>query len=237
MLDKARQRIYDRAWAEAATDGWQVVLDGRPLPTPAGTALVLPTQGLAAAIAAEWDGQGETVEPATMPLMRLASTAIDRVAEQRAGVIATIAGYAETELICYRAREPADLVEQQAQHWDPLLAWLRSRYDAVLTPTTGLLPQPQPDSALQALHDAVASRNDFALAALAEATQAAGSLAVGLALVEGFLDVDGAFAAAEVDHSYQIARWGEDDEARQRRQGVRRDLATARRFLDLLADG
>lgn len=235
MLDKARQRIYDRAWHQPAEGGWQVVLDGRPLPTPAGHGLILPTEALAEAIAGEWDRQGETVEPATMPLMRLASTAIDRVAAQRQDVIATVAAYAETELVCYRASEPAELVALQGQHWDPLLAWLASRFGAHLTPTTGLLPQPQPDSALQALHDAVARRDDFSLAALAEATQAAGSLAIGLALAEGFLDADASFAAAEVDHSFQIARWGMDNEARQRRTGVQRDLASARRFLDLLA--
>ncbi len=237
MLDKARQRIYDRAWAEPAENGWRIVLDGRPLPSPAGHALVLPSAALAEAVAAEWDSQAETVDPATMPLMRLASTAIDRVGTQRDGVIATVAGYAETELICYRADEPAELAAQQAQHWDPLLAWLASRYGARLVPTTGLLPQRQPDDALAALRAAVAAHDDFALAALAEATQAAGSLAVGLALAEGFLDADGAFAAAELDHSYQIARWGLDSEAAKRRTGVQQDLAHARRFLDLLAQG
>ena len=227
-----------RFW-QAATVGPQhsVLLDGKALPTPAGAALQVPTKALAEAIAGEWQAQGDQIEPHTLPLYQLAVTALDKVALTVQSVADETARYAGSDLLCYRAAEPADLVAQQQAVWQPLLDWLALHYDAPLVVTTGIMPVAQPPHALAALARAVGALDLWRLTALAFATATAGSLTIGLALKDRRIDVDQAFEAAELDASYEIARWGEDDEATARRARVRLDLFAARRLLDLLETG
>ncbi|MCG8596398.1 MAG: ATPase [Kiloniellales bacterium] len=231
----ARKRFYKEARAAAAEDGFEVRLDGRVLRSPAGGRLALPTEALAAAIAAEWQAQGERINAETMPIMSLASTATDRVAAQRGQIVEEILRFAETDLLCHRAETPAELVRRQAETWQPLLDWAAQELGAPLTATRGILAVAQPPASLDALRRAVEALDDLALAALSVAVAAAGSLVIGLALLRGRLDPEAAFDAAELDASYQIELWGEDPEATRRRAACRADLFAAARFAGLLA--
>ncbi len=203
--------------------------------TPAKAPLVVPRRALAEAIAAEWQAQGERVLPDTMPLTRLASTAIDLVAPRRAAVVAMIAKYAATDLVCYRAEEPPELVARQHLLWQPLVDWVRERHGAPLEVATGIMPCRQPAASLAALAARVAAHDPWQLAALNLATSACGSLVVALALADGRLDADQAFAVAELDASFEIERWGEDPEQTQRRRSLKDDITAAARFLALAA--
>jgi chaperone required for assembly of F1-ATPase len=231
------RRFYKEATAIADGDAWRIALDGKVVKTPARNPLSLPTRPLAEAIAAEWAAQAAKVKPDTMPLMQLASTAIDRVAPDRDRIIAETAGYAATDLVCYRADGPDELIARQATRWDPLIDWLRERYDVSLQKAAGVMAIPQSDQALAALTRAVAAQDDFRLTALGVMTGAAGSLAIGLAVLEGRISPEDAAAAAQLDELYQAERWGIDPEAEKRRANQKADLASARRFLDLLATG
>ena len=231
----ARRRFYKEARAAAAEDGFEVRLDGRVLRSPAGGRLALPSEALAAAIAGEWQAQGEKINPETMPIMSLASTAIDRVAIQRGEIVEEILRFAETDLLCHRAEAPDELVRRQAETWQPLLDWAAQDLGAPLTATTGILAVAQPPQSLAALRRAVEALDDLALTALSVAVAAAGSLVIGLALLRGRLDPEAAFDAAELDASYQIELWGEDPEATRRRAVCRADLFAAARFAGLLA--
>ena len=235
-LGAAVKRFYSEVAIGAAVGGFEVRLDGRGVCTPQKAALIFPNHALAEAVADEWAGQGEHVRPATMPLTSLACTAIDRVAPCRAEAVGEILGYAGTDLLCYRAEQPAALVARQAAVWQPLLDWAALALDAPLTVTGGILAAHQPDEAVAALRSAVESLDDLRLAALSSATWASGSLVIGLALSRGQVSADEAFEAAELDATFQIERWGEDPEATQRRAAVRDDLIAARRLFDLLAD-
>jgi chaperone required for assembly of F1-ATPase len=210
--------------------------DDRPLRTPAGLEVVVASRPLAEAIAAELRAQAAArgLDIAGLPNLRLAATAIDRVRPARDAHIAAVAAYGETELLCYRAEHPADLVERQHAAWQPLLDWAAERFNARLGNTAGVMPQRQPAASLASLRDAIAGYDDLLLAALAFAVQTSGSLVVGLAMVEGRLDADQAFAVAELDESYQIEQWGEDAEAAQRRATRRADLAQVARFIALV---
>ena len=219
-----------------AAEGYALLIDGKALRTPAGAALVAPGAPLAEAIAAEWHGQGAKPDPARLPLTRLLATALDRVPARRAAIEAELLAYADTELVCHRATAPAELVRRQAESWQPLLDWLALRFDAPLAVTETVVPRLQPASSRDALGRALAAFDRFRLTGLSLAVGAAGSLVIGLALAEGRLDADAAFDAAELDASFQIERWGEDDEARRRRAAVRADLALAERWFALLAD-
>ena len=229
------RRAYRTASIAEADGTFVILLDGRPVRTPAKAALAVPSRALAEAIAGEWEAQGERVDPDSMPLTRIASIAIDLVAPRRAGVVAEIAKYAGTDLVCYRAEHPRELVARQEAHWQPLVAWTRERYGAALAVTAGIVPADQPDDAIRTLTEAVAAHDSMKLAALHLATASCGSIVVALALAEGRLDADSAFAAAELDQTFEIERWGEDAEMTRRRAGLKAEIAAAARFLALLA--
>ncbi len=213
MSSWTAKRFWKEATVEAFENGYGVALDGRPVKTPAKAPLVVPTQALALAIAAEWDAQEGEIKPETMPLTRAANAAIDKVTPQHAEVAAYIAEYGGTDLLCYRADQPDILAERQAAGWDPLLAWAKARYGVSLAVTQGLLPVPQPEDALATLHEKVRSLTPFELSPLHDLVGISGSLILGLAVIEGEIEAEEAFTLSRIDESFQAEEWGRDDEA------------------------
>lgn len=228
------KRFYKTVSMVETPEGFGVALDGKPVRTPAKQTLAVPSRSLAEEIAREWRAQGDTVEPRTLPLTRLASIALDLVAPRRETVIEEIVKYAGTDLVCYRAEHPPELAARQQAHWQPLLDWATLRYDAPLTVTTGIVPRDQPAETIKAFAAAVAAYDSHRLAALHLATAACGSLVVAIALIEGRIDAEAAFTAAELDESFEIERWGEDAEQTKRRAVLQEDIALAARFASLL---
>jgi chaperone required for assembly of F1-ATPase len=211
-----------------------ILLDGRPVRTPVREKLVLPTAALAEAVAEEWRAQADEIDPRSMPLTGLANAAIDRVVPDPAAFAAPLALYAETDLLCYRADAPEDLVAAQALAWDPLLDWARARYDVHFTVTAGIVHVPQPPATAARLSEALAARSAFALAPMSPLVTISGSLVAALALAEGAIGADAAFAAAHLDELWQAEHWGEDYLARETREARRADFLAAARFLELL---
>jgi chaperone required for assembly of F1-ATPase len=228
------KRIYHKAEAVQAAGGHGMALDGRLVKTPGRRDLVVPSPALAAAIAAEWAAQQEEIRRETMPLTRLAGATIDRDAAHHGAVVRQIADYAGTDLVCYRATHPSALVARQQEVWQPLLDWAAERYAAPLTVISGVIPSSQPPASLAAFTAAVAAYDDFALTALGTTTTACGSLVIALALLEGRLDAAEAFAASQLDESFQIEAWGEDEEQRERRAALDAEITAAARFVALL---
>ena len=229
------KRFYKAVSVEAVDGGgWEVRLDGRAVRSPAKAPLVFRSESLAQAVAGEWDAQGEQVDANSMPMMQLAATAVDVVSRNRAAIVEGVAKYAETDLLCYRAEHPRELVDRQSRRWQPILDWATLRYDAPLHVNAGLMPKPQPPEALRALRSAVEAYDDWTLSALQTATGSCGSLIVALALVEGRIDADEAFEVSQLDETFQIEAWGEDPETTKRRAALRVDIAACRRFVDLL---
>lgn len=228
------KRFYKEAAATALEAGFGVALDGKPVRTPGGSVLTVPTQALAAAVAAEWAEQTGDVRPLGMPLTRLVLTQIDRVAPRRTEVAAEMLAYAETDLLCYRAEEAA-LADRQRAVWDPLLDWLAARYGVTLAVTDGLMPVAQA-AACAPLAAKLDGLGDADLTALALAAPAAGSLVIGLALLDGRLSAEEAFAVSQLDETYQIEHWGEDYEAADRRADLAREFQDIARFLTLNRD-
>lgn len=227
------KRFYESAEVAEISGGFAIALDGKTVNTPGRSALSLPTAALAAAVCAEWQAQEEEVEPHTMRLTRLANSAIDRVALSRETVIAEIAGFAAADLLCYRADAPPELVARQSEVWQPVLDWTEHRYRIQFNVTTGITAVEQPMDSLRAIATAVAAFDDFLLAGLHSATAGSGSVMVGLALAEGEIDAETAWSCADLDDAYQAGRWGEDDEATRRRDGLRAEIMAAGEFLAL----
>lgn len=233
-MNWAVKRFYAAADIGAVEDGFAVTLDGRIVKTPDGARLVVPTHALAEAIAGEWAAQEKTVRPDTMPLARLAVAAIDQVRPNRQGVVDRLLAYIGTDLVCYRADSPADLVARQEAAWRPLLDWMNGACGASFVVTTGVMPAAQPPATTLALEAAIDPFDDMEIAALAGATKATGSLVVALALAAGCIDGEEAFAASMVDELFQAERWGEDAEAAARRRVLHREIHAAARFFDLV---
>jgi chaperone required for assembly of F1-ATPase len=230
------KRFYKEVGVCDLPEGFGVTLDGKPIKTPGKVNIAVPTLALAEGIAAEWLAQEAEIKPQTMPLMQLAATVIDHLENSRDMIEATVVRFAETDMVCYRAdaREPAELLALQQALWDPLLDWLRNRHGVTLLTTAGVLPVTQPREAIAALAAVVAGMDTWRLGAFQAAAAPAGSFVIALALVEGRIDADQAFAAAELDAGFEIDRWGEDALATARRASVAFDLAAARRFRDLV---
>lgn len=231
------RRFYTQVAVAQDDAGYAIQLDGRPIKTPARAGLLLPSARLADAVAEEWRAQGEKIDPRAMPMTGLANAAIDRVAPDPITFAGGIAAYAETDLLCYRADEPPDLVARQAVEWDPLLEWARARYDIGFEVTSGIIHRAQPPATIARLAEAVAARDSFALAALSPLTTIGGSLIIALAIAEGAIAPDAAFDAAHLDELWQKDHWGEDGLALQAREARRADFLAAARFLSLLSPG
>jgi len=196
--------------------------------------LAVPTRRLAQAIASEWEAQEEEIRPDTMPAQQLAVTAVDGVRANRETIIGEILTYAGTDLLCYRAVEPDDLVERQHTVWQPLLDWAEQRTGATFVVTQGVIPVDQPPEVVAALGEVVTALDDFEIAALSSVTAATGSIVIALAMKDGRIDGAEAFTASHLDEDYQTGKWGEDDEAAARRNKLRRDILAAERFLGLI---
>jgi chaperone required for assembly of F1-ATPase len=227
------KRFYKQAGIASAADGHRVMLDGKPIRTPAKAELLLPTAALAEMIATEWQGQGEEINPGDMPLTQLAATAIDRVSKEREAVIEELVGYAETDLLCYHAEEPQDLVARQVATWQPLLDWATETFEAPFQVTAGIMPARQPEPALRGVRRALETLSDLELTALASLTACCGSLIVALAVRHGQISAEEAFSVSQLDETFQIEQWGEDEEARKRRALLMRDIEAASVCLSL----
>jgi chaperone required for assembly of F1-ATPase len=220
--------------AEAEGGGWEIRLDSRQVRTPARAVLVVPSRALADAIAEEWAAQPEEFDPRAMPLTGLANAAIDRMAADPDGFATGLARYAETDLLCYRAEEPPELVARQAAQWDPLLDWARERYDIHFELIGGIMHRPQPQATIERLTAAVHACDPLKMAGLSPLVTIGGSLVVGLAVLLEHIEAEAAFDITNLDELWQIEQWGEDYLARDLREAHKRDFLAAARFLTLL---
>jgi chaperone required for assembly of F1-ATPase len=228
------KRFYEAVSVDDAAPPFRVLLDGRPVRTPAKGELAVPTRALAEALAAEWEAQGEHIDPAGMPLTRLVNSAIDGVAGREAEVRADIAKYAGSDLLCYRAEAPAELMRRQAEAWDDVLAWAHAALRARFVLGQGIVPVAQPQTAIAAVEGALAGLDAFALAAHHVIVTLTGSALLALAHGRGRLTAEEAWAAAHVDEDWQIGQWGEDAEAKARRERRWAEMQAASRLLALL---
>jgi chaperone required for assembly of F1-ATPase len=227
------KRFYEAVATEATAGGWRILLDGRVVKTPKRAELLLPVAALADAVAAEWRAQGPQIDPPSMPLTKLSNTAIDAVTPNLPAVAEDALSFAARDLICYRAKAPESLVGLQAACWDPLLAWAEQHHGARLIATEGIMPVDQPPDSLAALAAALARFDPFALTGLHVMTTLTGSAVLALAHVAGRLSLEECWAAAHVDEDYQVEHWGEDADARKRRDLRFADMRAASEFFRL----
>jgi chaperone required for assembly of F1-ATPase len=228
------RRFYTQAGVAPDGPVWTVTLDGRPVRTPKKRPLHLPTRAIAEVVAAEWAAQGASVVPASMPMMTLASTAIDIVADDRTPAVDEIVAYAGSDLVCYRAEGPASLVALQSAAWNPVVAWFEAQAGERLVVSEGIVHHPQPVRLLERVREMLAGLEPFTLTAVHAITTLTGSAVLALAVLDRHTGADAAWAAAHVDETWQAGQWGEDAEAAARLVARRASFDAAATLIRLL---
>ncbi|CAN5863245.1 ATPase [soil metagenome] len=224
-----------RFWKDVSVDPDRGIrLDGKPVRTPGKQPLILPNAALAEAVGEEWRavGEGAEIDPRAMPLTGLANAATERI--DPAAFAAALAAFGESDLLCYRAEGPDDLVARQAALWDPLLDWARTRYDVHFEIAAGVMHRPQPPATIGRLAEAVSARNAWQLAGLSPIVTIGGSLVAALALDEGAATPEQVWRAVELDEDWQAEQWGRDELSFGALESRRRDFNAGVRFLGLL---
>ncbi|TSE11922.1 ATPase [Mesorhizobium intechi] len=229
------RRFYKTASVAPIEGGFAVHLDGKPVRTPGKALLALRTEAAAVLVAGEFREQGETINPVTMPVMRLVNTAIDGVASDPQAVLEDILRFASSDLLCYRADTPEGLVERQNEQWDPVIDWARTTLGARFNLAEGVIHVEQPRETITVLGSHLNQRAEpLRLAAIHLMTSLTGSALLALAVDFGELDAEAAWAAAHVDEDWQIEHWGQDAEAVARRAARKRDMMAAVSLLEAL---
>jgi chaperone required for assembly of F1-ATPase len=231
-----KKRFWKEVSVVAEAGGFGLRLDGRVLRTPGKAPLVVPGAALAEAVAAEWRAQDGVIDPGAMPFTRMSNSAIEKVAPDAGAVARIVADYGASDLTCYRADAPAELVARQTA-WDPMLDWAAAALGARLVPTVGVMPVPQDGAALERLAAAVRALNPFELAAFHDLVALSGSLILGLALVRNRLDVPQAWRLSRIDEDWQAGVWGIDAEAKAVADRKFSDFGFAKAYFDLARNG
>ena len=233
MSDWKAKRFWTDVSVRSFPDGYSIYLDDRELKTPTKSTLRVPTKALADEIAKEWHDQEGEIDPSKMPFTRSANSAIDKVRPQHGDVVAMLAEYGDTDLLCYRADSPAGLVERQSQIWDPLLDWAADALGARLTPQVGIMHKAQAARDLDQLRNRVAQLDEFELVAFHDLVGLSGSLIIGFAVFEGAHDPLEMWDASRVDELWQQDQWGVDDEAHAQSEHKKADFLHAVAFCRL----
>lgn len=213
MTEWKAKRFWKTTAVTEDKDGYGIALDDRPVRTPNKNHLIVPTQAMAQAIAAEWDAQSDEIDPLSMPVTRGANSAIEKVAPQREAVVTGLAEYGDSDLLCYRAAGPEALVARQRAAWDPLLDWAATDLKAPLACAEGVMHISQPSESLARLHRRVADLTNFEIAGFHDLVALSGSLVMALAVIDAHLEPESAWDISRIDEDWQIAQWGEDEEA------------------------
>ncbi|PTM90241.1 ATP12 family chaperone protein [Mycoplana dimorpha] len=232
------KRFYKEVSIGATDDGYAILLDGRPVRTPAKRPLVVASASVADRLKAEWDAQVEEIDPAKMPVTRLVNTALDGVADNRDAVVDEIVRFAGTDMICYRADSPERLVELHRQGWDPVLEWAAAAVGARFILAEGVIHQEQPPAAIAAFASALGKfSSPLAIACLHTVTTLTGSAILALAFAHGRLDSETVWKLAHIDEDWQIEHWGTDEEAFRRRELRRQELDVAAGVFNAMRTG
>ncbi|MGB0959016.1 MAG: ATP12 family chaperone protein [Halocynthiibacter sp.] len=230
MAEWKAKRFWTEETIVEVEGGFEIQLDGRVLKTPAKTSLTVPTRALADLIKGEWATQEGEIDPLSMPFTRLANAAVDKVAVQFDEVAEIVAAYGGTDLLCYRATYPEGLIARQAEKWDPLLDWAKTRFGVALATGQGVMHVAQNPDETAKLTARVKSETAFGLAALHELVAMSGSLILGLAAAEGQNSVAAIWDLSRVDETWQIQEWGEDEDAAKMVEIKRIEFETIARF-------
>ncbi len=228
------KRFYQQVSVAGEGSGWRVLLDGKPIRTPAKAAQSVPSKALAQVMALEWSAQGEEIDPAAFIFRDMADYAIDVVGRDPAAAAADLLRYAETDTLCYRAEAGEALHDRQSEVWEPLLRAAETRWDVHFERVDGILHRPQPPATVARMAAVLAPLDAFTLGALTTLTTLTASLVIGLAALEPEADAEALWATANLEEDWQAELWGKDGEALALRARRLAEFGAAMRFAGLV---
>lgn len=228
------KKFFEISGYESVDNGFAITLDGKKISTHGGAPFVVPYEGLASAVAIEWENQDANIQPDTMPLTGFCCTTLDIVADERDSIVDQLVQYAKYDLLCYRSNDSSELQSLQKICWQPLLDWVDIQYDARLLVTTGISPIKQPKDTIFKLRNVIKDFNNFYITILSSITKTSGSLVISLCIIGGHIGADDAFNASQLDEIWQRKKWGEDIEDMKRSNSLYTEILDAVRFLDLV---
>ncbi|MCH2547529.1 MAG: ATPase [Alphaproteobacteria bacterium] len=228
------KRFYEDVAVEKTQNGWQILLDKRPIRTPEKHPLIVPTQALAEAVAKEWEAQKEFVLPDSMFQMQFSCAAIDYAANFRNDVEAETLAYITTDLLCYRASEPPELVQRQNAQWNTWLHWFEKHFDVKMVVVMGIMPAQQSPETIASMALELSQQECFLLTATWLAAKYTGSLILAMALIKNALPADEAFKISRLEEQYQTEQWGDDEEAHDKRVVMANEICELGHFISLL---
>lgn len=229
------KRFYKKAEVTKADDdsGYHIALDGRIVNTPQKNKLLIPTEGLARDICAEWNAQDENIDPQSMPFSGLMNTCIDHVGQEnfRRQLEEETLRFIESDLICYYAQEPEGLVALQKKYWQPLQQWFEEKYGVTLKTSTGIHFVDQNLEVQKTAQNILTEMDDGLFTGFQSSVGVFGSFVIALAFVQGHIDYQSAFDSSVVDDLFQIEQWGRDDEKDKKWQKICQELRVIESFV------
>ncbi|KAF4670528.1 hypothetical protein FOL47_001995 [Perkinsus chesapeaki] len=197
---RMQKRFYDVVKV-ARTDGdagWTVLLDGKHLSTPAKRHLVLPSEGLAYAVAEEWDRQDRFVRPHYMPLMALAATTIDLTMEDMEGVVERNLHYLNTDMTCYG----------EYPEWIKYRKYVSEKFNCTIASCKGISLPKHSEGADAALRAYLSTLSPWQLTAFDEMTRSAKSVIIALNYYLGNAPLNEACRASVLEELDNRGKWG-----------------------------
>jgi len=234
MNSALQKRFWKDVSVRPEASGFGIYLDGKQLKTPLKASMLAPTMAVAEGIAAEWDAVEEKINPLDMHLTRCANATLDNVVISHVAVAEMLAEYGATDLLCYRADGPKELVDRQAEAWDPMLAWMSKKYDVTLIATAGIMHVPQPAEGQTKLRTVVSAFDPWRLTALHDLVTISGSLVLGLAVATKYLSTEAAWPLSRIDEAWQEEQWGVDEAAHKAAEVKLSDFIKAAKLMELL---
>lgn len=227
MRPALMKRFYKDVEVAETEGGFGILLDGRSIKTPGRSPVTLPALRIAEATAAEWRSQKDEIDPVTMPLTRLINSASDGVEGRKTETLNDIISYAGSDLLCYRADSPEELVIRQSNAWDPIILWAKQNYGLIFVLAEGVMPVSQASENDPVLTRELEDLDPLSLAATHLVVNLTGSALLAFSLLRGFRDAPGVWEAAHVDELFNEERWGADREALDARAARYRDFLAA----------
>ena len=215
-------------------NSFEILLDKRILKTPMQKDLIFSNYKIAKETALEWDIDEKEINTENMVFYGLISTAIDKISNDKVSYIENVLGFINTDLICYRADGPNELVDLQNSSWNPIISFIKKYLDVEVKFFTGVMPSKQSFEIFIRLKTLINSFSDIEISALHRMTNLTGSIFISICILKGDVLKNKAFELSFLDELYQAKNWGIEQESLDKRDKIAKELNRIISFVELI---
>ena len=215
-------------------NSFEILLDKRILKTPMQKDLIFSNYKIAKETALEWDIDEKEINTENMVFYGLISTAIDKISNDKVSYIDNVLGFINTDLICYRADKPNELIDLQNSSWNPIISFIKKYIDVELKFFIGVMPSKQSLEIFNRLKTLINSFSDIEISALHRMTNLTGSIFISICILKGDVLKNEAFELSFLDELYQAKNWGVEQESLDKRDKIAKELNRIISFVELI---